>query len=154
MTASIFNLRFRLMAFFPSSNFFFSFRVPLSLTLWISMSDSAAPISSVFTCISCKVAFGTADAQRLHYRSDWHRYNLKRKVAELPPVDLAQFQQKDQGNNQPNRTRHGLYSFIASSFSFLQLKRLQLKSRKTPLYSKDTAMLAGKEPLDRCLGLL
>jgi pre-60S factor REI1 len=51
------------------------------------------------------VAFGTADAQRLHYRSDWHRYNLKRKVAELPPVDLAQFQQKDQGNNQTNKTR-------------------------------------------------
>ncbi|KAI8343758.1 C2H2 type zinc-finger-domain-containing protein [Chlamydoabsidia padenii] len=60
------------------------------------MSESAASLTSIFTCISCKVAFETAESQRLHYRSDWHRYNLKRKVADLPPVELAQFQQKDQ----------------------------------------------------------
>lgn len=39
-----------------------------------------------FTCISCHVAFKEASIQREHYKTDWHRYNLKRKVVDLPPV--------------------------------------------------------------------
>ncbi|KAJ3120604.1 hypothetical protein HK100_012728 [Physocladia obscura] len=49
---------------------------------------------SVFTCLACHVAFRTAAHQRDHYRSDWHRYNLKRKVAELPPVSMENFAQR------------------------------------------------------------
>ena len=30
--------------------------------------------------------FDTMDALKLHYKSDWHRYNLKRGVAGLPVV--------------------------------------------------------------------
>lgn len=47
-----------------------------------------------FTCISCRVAFANGDIQRAHYKSDWHRYNLKRKVAELPPVTAESFRDK------------------------------------------------------------
>ncbi|KAJ3247181.1 hypothetical protein HDU78_004988 [Chytriomyces hyalinus] len=46
---------------------------------------------AIFTCLACHVAFRSADNQRDHYRSDWHRYNLKRKVAELPPVSMENF---------------------------------------------------------------
>lgn len=46
------------------------------------------------TCITCRVAFARAELQRDHYKSDWHRYNLKRKVAELPSVSAEVFQQK------------------------------------------------------------
>ncbi|KAI7828221.1 C2H2 type zinc-finger-domain-containing protein [Gamsiella multidivaricata] len=53
-----------------------------------------APRSSLFTCLACHVAFKTADIQREHYRSDWHRYNLKRKMVELPPVTAEMFTQK------------------------------------------------------------
>ncbi|KAG0260727.1 hypothetical protein BG011_001676 [Mortierella polycephala] len=53
-----------------------------------------APRSSLFTCLACHVAFKTADIQREHYRSDWHRYNLKRKMVELPPVSAEMFSQK------------------------------------------------------------
>lgn len=49
-----------------------------------------------FTCISCRVAFKEAELQRLHYKTDWHRYNLKRKVAELPPVTSEEFQRRVQ----------------------------------------------------------
>lgn len=49
---------------------------------------------SQFTCISCHVAFDDAEIQRLHYKTDWHRYNLKRKVAELPPVNPEEFQRR------------------------------------------------------------
>ncbi|KAI9506246.1 C2H2 type zinc-finger-domain-containing protein [Coemansia spiralis] len=48
----------------------------------------------LFTCMACHVAFYSADQQRTHYRSDWHRYNLKRKVAELPPVTAESFAQR------------------------------------------------------------
>lgn len=47
-----------------------------------------------FTCITCRVAFKDADTQRLHYKTDWHRYNLKRKVAELPSVTSEEFQRR------------------------------------------------------------
>jgi len=35
-----------------------------------------------------------AELQKEHYKSDWHRYNLKRKVADLPPVTAENFQQR------------------------------------------------------------
>ncbi|XP_065364694.1 cytoplasmic 60S subunit biogenesis factor ZNF622 [Calliphora vicina] len=47
---------------------------------------------SMFTCINCSVKFASADIQREHYKTDWHRYNLKRRVAELPPITAEEFQ--------------------------------------------------------------
>ncbi|XP_050294581.1 cytoplasmic 60S subunit biogenesis factor ZNF622 [Anthonomus grandis grandis] len=52
------------------------------------------PSTETFTCVSCRVAFKEAEIQRLHYKSDWHRYNLKRKVADLPPVTSEEFQRR------------------------------------------------------------
>ncbi|XP_037825875.1 zinc finger protein 622 [Lucilia sericata] len=49
---------------------------------------------SNFTCINCSVKFASADIQREHYKTDWHRYNLKRRVAELPPVTAEEFQSR------------------------------------------------------------
>ncbi|KAI0342054.1 hypothetical protein BDW22DRAFT_1331493 [Trametopsis cervina] len=48
----------------------------------------------LFTCLSCSIAFHSADEQREHYRSDHHRYNMKRRVAGLPPVSAELFNQK------------------------------------------------------------
>ena len=50
--------------------------------------------STGYTCISCRVVFAGADLQRAHYKTDWHKYNLKRKVADLPPVTAENFQQR------------------------------------------------------------
>ncbi|KIJ18836.1 hypothetical protein PAXINDRAFT_127953 [Paxillus involutus ATCC 200175] len=47
-----------------------------------------------FTCLSCSIAFTSPEDQRTHYRSDHHRYNMKRRVASLPPVSAAVFNQK------------------------------------------------------------
>lgn len=49
---------------------------------------------SAFTCMSCRVAFTCADLQRTHYKTDWHRYNLKRKVAQMPPVTAESFAER------------------------------------------------------------
>jgi hypothetical protein len=35
----------------------------------------------VMTCNACNVTFSDEAAQKVHYRCDWHRYNLKRKVS-------------------------------------------------------------------------
>ena len=43
------------------------------------------------TCLACRVLFDDAETQRTHYKCDWHRYNLKRKIAELPPVTNGEF---------------------------------------------------------------
>jgi hypothetical protein len=57
------------------------------------------PRSQLFTCLACQVVFPTAESQRVHYVTDWHRYNLKRKVAELPPVTSEVYNQKVLGTN-------------------------------------------------------
>lgn len=49
---------------------------------------------SSFTCISCLVEFKEAHFQREHYKTDWHRYNLKRKVVDLPPISASKFQER------------------------------------------------------------
>ena len=73
-------------------------------TCVIMASSSDSPLSEeiqtepapavMFTCITCRVAFVDADLQRAHYKTEWHRYNLKRKVAELPPVSDEAFQER------------------------------------------------------------
>lgn len=47
-----------------------------------------------FTCNTCGLSFPTADLQRLHMKTDWHRYNLKRRVASLPPISSEVFAEK------------------------------------------------------------
>ncbi|KIJ49659.1 hypothetical protein M422DRAFT_74674 [Sphaerobolus stellatus SS14] len=51
-------------------------------------------IQPLFTCMSCSIGFLTAEDQRSHYRSDHHRYNMKRRVAGLPPITPEIFNQK------------------------------------------------------------
>lgn len=66
---------------------------------------------SPYTCITCHVAFTNGELQRTHYKTDWHRYNLKRKVADLGPITAVEFaekvesvqQQRAEQNNELNR---------------------------------------------------
>jgi len=50
---------------------------------------------SVITCISCHLRFDSYEFQRDHYKSDWHKYNLRRKIAELPPITQEAFQSRE-----------------------------------------------------------
>ncbi|CAG8529299.1 7311_t:CDS:2 [Diversispora eburnea] len=56
--------------------------------------SSSPPRPQIYTCLACQVTFDVAESQRNHYVTDWHRYNLKRKIAELPPVTHNAFEQK------------------------------------------------------------
>ncbi|KAI3324273.1 C2H2 type zinc-finger-domain-containing protein [Xylariaceae sp. AK1471] len=53
-----------------------------------------APSTHQYTCNTCQVAFRYADTQKGHMKSDWHRYNLKRRVASLPPISSEVFTEK------------------------------------------------------------
>lgn len=44
-------------------------------------------------CLACEKAFPNSALHREHMRSDWHNYNLKRKVAYLPPITEDQHRQ-------------------------------------------------------------
>lgn len=46
------------------------------------------------TCNACAILFPDFESQRAHMKSEWHRYNLKRKVALLPAIDEAVFNNK------------------------------------------------------------
>lgn len=50
--------------------------------------------SHPYTCNTCAVAYRNIDLQRGHMKSDWHRYNLKRRVASLPPITSEVFNEK------------------------------------------------------------
>jgi len=50
-----------------------------------------------FTCNSCSLAFPTGNDQRQHMKTEWHRYNLKRRVAQLPPISEDLFNSKVAG---------------------------------------------------------
>lgn len=56
--------------------------------------------SSIFTCNSCGTEFKTSDLQRYHMKTEWHRYNLKRRMAQLPPITSDEFAEKLQMSKQ------------------------------------------------------
>ena len=68
-------------------------------------------IMSAFTCITCRVVFVDGDTQREHYKTDWHRYNLKRKIAQLAPVTADNFKLRVQNAQEsPVGTPEPLYN--------------------------------------------
>ncbi|KAI8967457.1 C2H2 type zinc-finger-domain-containing protein [Mycotypha africana] len=50
--------------------------------------------SEQYTCVACQIAFSSFSDQRNHYHTDWHKYNLKRKVAALSSLTAEQFNRK------------------------------------------------------------
>ena len=56
-----------------------------------SLVDEVKGLSS--ECNSCHVTFEDRAEQVAHYRLDWHRYNLKRRLRSLPHVTQAKFEE-------------------------------------------------------------
>jgi len=103
-----------------------------------------------FTCNSCSVAFAGADLQRDHYRSDWHRYNLKRKVATLPPVTLDNFQQRVAAetakNVEDSKDQASYCTLCRKHFSTTNSYSNHLKSKKhKDLDAKNSPKVAEEE---------
>ena len=55
----------------------------------------ADPSERTFTCYTAPgVAFGSEEEMKAHYQTEWHRYNLKRKVAGLAPLTRELYLQR------------------------------------------------------------
>lgn len=99
------------------------------------MSQSAA--DDVFTCITCSVAFLSAPEQRKHFHSDFHRYNMKRRVANLAPVNAQTFNDKIrerraalESSEKASKEDHGRCDVCSKTFSSLNAYRDHMQSRK------------------------
>lgn len=52
---------------------------------------AAAASGRTFTCNTCKGEFPDSAAHRSHFRSEWHRINLKRKMKSVPVLSEEEF---------------------------------------------------------------
>ena len=109
---------------------------------------AAAGEDHVFTCLTCSVAFYTPAEQRDHFRTDLHRYNMKRRVANLAPVSAAVFNEKvqerraalDAGAKEPETS--GRCAVCSKSFASDNAYRDHMQSKK----HKENAAKAAKRP--------
>ncbi|XP_023536549.1 cytoplasmic 60S subunit biogenesis factor REI1 homolog 1-like isoform X2 [Cucurbita pepo subsp. pepo] len=87
------------------------------------------------TCNACNKEFLDAEEQKLHYKSEWHRYNLKRKVANVPGVTEALFLARQSAaaaqENAKSRETSMLYScgLCSKAYRSAQAHAQHLKSR-------------------------
>ena len=54
-------------------------------------SGSGGIASKKYSCNTCGGNFGSSSGYRLHFRSDWHRYNLRLKMQGIQPISEAEF---------------------------------------------------------------
>jgi len=101
---------------------------------------------SLFTCLSCSIAFPSAEEQRIHYKTDYHRYNMKRRVASLPPVSAATFNQKVLERRQETAVMSSLTGAFCEAcrkyYSTENAYRSHLNSKK----HKDSELKAAAQP--------
>jgi len=64
-------------------------------------------MSESLTCIACRLEFSDNLVMREHYKTDFHRFNLKRKAAGLPSVPQLLFDQKVASSLNPKQNTKG-----------------------------------------------
>ncbi|XP_072936127.1 cytoplasmic 60S subunit biogenesis factor ZNF622 [Epargyreus clarus] len=104
----------------------------------------------MFTCITCQVLFKSADLQRQHYKLDWHRYNLKRKVASIPPVTLEEFEQRAKEHKElaenTNRDESVYCKYCSKLFNTQNAYTNHLNSKKHKLAQERNVSVDKEEP--------
>ncbi|EPY75340.1 zinc finger protein 622 [Camelus ferus] len=89
---------------------------------------------ATYTCNTCRVALYDAEAQRAHYKTDWHRYNLRRKVAGMAPVSAEGFQERVRAQRalaEPESKGAATYCAVCSKkFASFKAYENHLKSRR------------------------
>lgn len=102
----------------------------------MSCGKSSAPAKASYTCITCSVAFVDPEVQREHYKGEWHRYNLKRKVAEMNPVTEAAFKDRTEAKlsksaaDLKNKDREAYCAACSKQFANVKALQNHLGSKK------------------------
>ena len=60
---------------------------------------SGLAVTDSRTCLTCSATFSDSLEQRQHFKLDWHRFNLKRKIQNKPAVDEAEFEKLVEKSN-------------------------------------------------------
>ncbi len=60
-------------------------------TVLVSKEGEESGMIGKLTCSGCGYTVENIQELRLHYKHDWHRYNVKRKLHGQDPVTDAQF---------------------------------------------------------------
>lgn len=102
------------------------------------------------TCVSCGLVFEDVGSQRDHMKTDWHRYNLKRRVAQLPPIDEQTFTSKisalseDDKNVDKDSNKHTSKKEIRrKQREALQQQKSELLAIRKAILSKNSATDSG-----------
>lgn len=96
----------------------------------------------MFTCNTCNLQFPESNDQRVHMKSDWHRYNLKRKVAQLPPITEDLFNTKVASMQSQNETKE---KTTTKKEQRRKEKEALLQQKRAILEQARKAMLAEQE---------
>lgn len=88
----------------------------------------------VLTCLTCRVAFAELNRGREHYKSEWHRYNTKRKVAQMEPLSAEAFKNqmaaKQEKASQEKETGDGFCTLCNKVFRSQNALDNHLRSKK------------------------
>mmetsp|Transcript_37577 Transcript_37577/g.59286 ORF Transcript_37577/g.59286 Transcript_37577/m.59286 type:complete len:410 (+) Transcript_37577:1253-2482(+) len=83
-----------------------------------------------YKCGTCMAIFSDFDALKEHYKTDWHRFNLKRKVVQLPPISEKDFNEKVAPTQQSNESNNPWRCDICNkTFSSEKALQQHLKSK-------------------------
>ncbi|KAF2278503.1 uncharacterized protein EI97DRAFT_492946 [Westerdykella ornata] len=91
-------------------------------------SHSTLVPSKRYLCTSCQVSFHDGQEQRVHMKEAWHVYNIKRRIASLPPIprDIfeTQIEKKAETNREPSPTPSSSDSSSDEEASQIEFSRL------------------------------
>uniref|UniRef100_A0A8C0DQ76 Cytoplasmic 60S subunit biogenesis factor ZNF622 n=1 Tax=Balaenoptera musculus TaxID=9771 RepID=A0A8C0DQ76_BALMU len=89
---------------------------------------------ATYTCNTCRALLDDTEAQRAHYKTDWHRYNLRRKVAGMAPVGAEGFQERVRAQRalaEPESKGAATYCSVCSKkFASFKAYENHLRSRR------------------------
>uniref|UniRef100_A0A8I6ADV2 Cytoplasmic 60S subunit biogenesis factor ZNF622 n=1 Tax=Rattus norvegicus TaxID=10116 RepID=A0A8I6ADV2_RAT len=101
---------------------------------------------ATYTCITCRVAFRDAEMQRAHYKTDWHRYNLRHKVANMAPVTAEGFQERVRAQRAvAEEESKGTATVCSKKFATFNAYENYLKSRLHVELEKKTVQAVSRQ---------
>lgn len=122
-----------------------------------TLSHSTNPQESSFTCNTCGIRFVAAELQRQHMKTEWHRYNLKRRVAQLPSIASEVFAEKvlsqkqflEEGGAEENEDEYGFYVHHRKSSGNKQLtkKFMKRQARQAELPEEISTGIKSTDPV-------
>ncbi|KAL2610192.1 hypothetical protein R1flu_028765 [Riccia fluitans] len=62
-----------------------------------NLSQAGSDLGTRWTCNGCKCSFQSSDEQRSHFKADWHRLNVKRRVVGKEPISEDDFTKVAEG---------------------------------------------------------